>query len=438
MWSTVLAGHVWHGHFVNRKKDGTTYEEDATISPMRDASGKIVSFVGVLRDVTEQIALEAKLRQSQKMEALGTLAGGVAHDFNNLLTAILGHANLLKVAARSDEGTLDSIAVIEKAAERAADLTRQLLGFARPTRLESSRVDLHDSIDTVVRLLSRTLEKNITLVKHLRAPRPDVIGDPGQIEQVLLNLAVNARDAMPEGGELLFETGSIEIKADEGLWAMQIPPGDYVVISVADTGMGIPTQIQHRIFEPFFTTKAPGKGTGMGLATAYSIIAEHKGTIQMRSQPGLGTTFKIYLPLAAPATQGKGTLQGLEPVAGVGTVMVVDDEELVRETAADMLRRLGYSAVTFASGPEAIAYYAQSMAGVDLVLMDLAMPEMDGSKCFLSLRALNPQVKALLMSGFAPGNVIEAILSEGILGFVGKPFSLADLSIKVAKALGRG
>ncbi len=389
----------------------------------------------VIDDVTEHRMLEEQLRQAQKMEAIGTLAGGVAHDFNNLLTAIMGYASMLRLRAEPESETHRAAQQIQRAAERAAELTQQLLGFARKGKRQNIRVDLHELLEEAINLLSRTIDKRINMEREFRAANATILGDPSQIEQVILNLAINARDAMPEGGRLVF--GTEEVLLDEAFCRRHAgaTPGQYVMLSVSDTGCGIPEEIRDRIFEPFFTTKQPGEGTGMGLAMVYGIVKNHGGSIYVESEVGRGTTFKVYFPVAAqPAEPVRAEeLEGL--VRGRGRILLVDDEEVVREVGADVLRHLGYEVITAADGLQAIDYYKNHAEEIDLVIIDLVMPRMNGRDCFLAMKAINPNVRAILSSGYEPDGSVQELLNEGALGFAQKPYNVVQLSQTVARAL---
>jgi PAS domain S-box-containing protein len=384
-------------------------------------------------DITEQRNAEEQLRESQKMEAIGLLAGGIAHDFNNVLTGILGHASLLAEAAPSGSDVHRIAHTITTAANRAAALTSQLLGFARRGKLLTAPVDAHGVAREVVRLLDHTIDKSIQIVERLEAPRSVVMGDGGQLQQAVLNLAVNARDAMPHGGQLSIETAVVDLDAR---WCERRPgasPGKHLALSVADTGHGIPAEIQARIFEPFFTTKEPGRGTGMGLAMVYGIARNHGGVVEVASEPGSGSRFTMYLPLSdaeiAPAA-GESCRSAAE---GAGLVLLVDDDEVPRSAAAVMLRSVGYDVVALASGEEAVRWYGREPRRVAAVLVDLAMPGMDGAECYRALRALDPRVPVVLMSGYGRDGRAQELLDEGVHAFVQKPFRAEDL----AEAIGR-
>ncbi len=407
------------------RKDGAIVWGHLSVTWLVGADRKPTYAVSLIQDITERKRLEEQLRQSQRLESVGTLAGGVAHDFNNILTGILGYAEMLKLGAHPPN-VLQAAQVIGKAARRGAELTQQLLGFARKGKQQDVPVDLHATIRDVVALLDRTIDKKIRIATRLEAEGALLLGDPGQIQQVILNLALNARDAMPEGGDLKFTTATA-----------QVDGGRHLLVSVADTGAGISAEIRGRIFEPFFTTKERGKGTGMGLAMVYGIIKSHGGFIRLDTEPGRGTTFHVYLPadpgLAAPHPAGLSNGE----VRGAGCVLIVDDEEDVREVLAGFLQHLGYDVVTASDGDEAVAAYAKSGGGIDLVIIDMVMPRMDGRECFRSLRRMDPGVKAVLSTGFGFGVAAQEMLDEGMLAFVQKPYGILRLSEVVAKALAK-
>ena len=400
------------------------------------------SFAGHIRDLTDRKQAEAELRerdeqlrQAQRMEAIGTLAGGVAHDFNNILTAILGYTGLLKRLDTQIEGIEKAADVMEKAAKRGAVLTQQLLGFARKGKNESAAVDLAVVVDEVAELLQRTIEKNIVIRRTGKAASVVVIGDPGQLHQVVLNLAVNSRDAMPGGGEIQFDTSIVTLTDDDCRRQPGTSPGDYVRLAVTDTGCGIAASVRERIFEPFFTTKELGKGTGMGLAMVYGIVRNHGGAIGVTSEVDRGTTIEILLPHAAAAVPADAPHRPELAVTGSGRILVVDDEDGVREVAADLLSCLGYEVTTAPNGVAAVSQYRQSGHEIDVVLLDLAMPGMDGRDCFRALKTINRDVKAVLCTGYGFNVAAQQLLDEGMVGIVSKPYSIEQLSDAIAKAL---
>jgi two-component system cell cycle sensor histidine kinase/response regulator CckA len=382
----------------------------------------------------EQRRAEAAQRQSQRLESIGLLAGGVAHDFNNLLVGILGYADVLASEAAPGSENEEAARTIARAAKRAAELTRQLLAIARLGQHRSEPVDVHAAVREVASLLGRTLDKSVRLETRLAAGAHTVLGDAVQVQQVILNLAVNARDAMPEGGTITLETSVAD-------WTGRDPPGGlargrYLELAVSDTGPGIPPEIRERIFEPFFTTKPEGKGSGLGLATVFGITKGHGGAVDLETVPGGGARFVVRLPLA----EGEAPDAGAEAGAprGSGVVLVVDDEEVVRRAAGRILGSLGYSTVAVAGGQEAIDWIAARGAPPAAVLLDLSMPGMDGRTCFRRLRALRPELQIVVSSGFSRQGKGEELLAEGAAGFVQKPYTIAELARAIADAAGRG
>jgi signal transduction histidine kinase/CheY-like chemotaxis protein len=373
----------------------------------------------------EQRKAEDAQRQSQKLESIGLLAGGVAHDFNNLLVGILGYADLLAAEAAPGSTTQEAATTITQAARRGAELTRQLLALARLGQHREERIDLHAVVEEAAKLLGRTLDKSIRLETRLHARAHAVRGDPGQLEQVILNLAVNARDAMPEGGILTLETATTEI--GEGSGASDLAPGEYVALRVTDTGIGIPREHLARLFDPFFTTKPPGKGSGLGLATAFGIAKGHGGSIHAVSEPGAGATFVVYLPvLIGDVADTPASEEALR--RGSGVVLVVDDEEVVRRTAGRVLASIGYVPALVAGGREALEWLAARADPPAAVLLDLAMPEMDGRTCFREMRKRHPGLRVVICSGFSQTGGAQELLSAGAVAFVQKPYRTVDLA----------
>ena len=426
----------WHGRLPICRVDGTCIEAELAVSPVRDASGDVTHFVVLGRDITQQLALESKLQMAQKMEAVGHLAGGIAHDFNNLLTGVLGHASMLKMSVQRGGEIYEGLDIIEKAASHASELTQQLLGFARGGKLRDTPVDLHDTIHDVVSLLRRTIDKNIAITQRAQAKTAVILGDPGQIQQVILNLGINSRDAMPDGGELIFETEVVDISEDYCQYHNYARAGRYVMLSVTDSGHGIPKEIQGRVFEPFFTTKDQGKGSGMGLAMAYGIVKNHGGHINIYSEVGVGTCVKCYFPWAAGMNATRDSTTETSPVRGSGHILVVDDEGVVRDIASRMLEGLGYHAVTASDGQEAIDYYRQHGDGIDLVIIDMIMPRMGGHECYRMLKQIDPHVRAILSTGYGLNGAAQAMLDDGVLQLIQKPYIMAQLAETVAHALG--
>lgn len=433
MWNTISQGAVWSGRLINKKKDGTLYEEEATISPIRDAAGKITSYVGVRRDVTHEVALEAQLRQSQKMEAIGLLAGGVAHDFNNLLTVIGGNAAFLLLDSHFQNAeNAGYVRQIAEAAERASSLTRQLLMFSRKQVIQLVSLDLNESVAQMTKLLQRVLGEDIAFVSNYAANLPHIQADSGMIEQILLNLAVNSRDAMPKGGKLTITTGT-ETLAPELTGPNSLsPPGLYVHLAVADTGCGIAEADLPRIFDPFFTTKETGKGTGLGLATVHGIVQQHNGRITVTSELNRGTRFNIYFPALTDAAAKKKFPPVISSLPrGTETILVVEDERILRLSVCNMLQRLGYTILSASSGVEARSVWQKHKDRIHLLLTDIVMPDgMTGHELGRLLQAENPQLKVIYTSGYI-GNQADKRLPmvEGV-NFLPKPYApqkLADI-----------
>ncbi len=387
--------------------------------------------------VREQKKLEKQLRHFEKMEAIGQLAGGVAHDFNNQLGAILGYAELLRDHLKDNERLRRYADTIVQSAKHSADLTRQLLAFSRQGKYRSEPVDIHQTIKQVVSLLERSIDKRITIKKILTAKQAVTSGDPTQLENAFLNIAINARDAMPTGGALAFttETAAIEAgSAHERL--LGLVPGRYLQVSISDTGIGMDAETQKHIFEPFFTTKGIGEGAGMGLAGAYGTFKNHQGAVGVYSEPGRGSIFKVYLPLSEAAGKKIDLSAAIPAIKGTGHVLIADDEEVMRSAAADILLSLGYEVTCRNDGTEAMEYYRKAWRHIDLVILDLIMPGLNGCDTFHAMKEVNPQVKAIISSGYGLDDDIQKTLEDGAAAFVQKPFRLAELSQAVAKVLG--
>ena len=437
MWDTLRRGEVWCGHFINRRKDGTLYEEEATITPVRDDSGKIVNYVAVKRDVTREAQLEAQFRQAQKMEAVGQLAGGVAHDFNNILAVIQLQAGLLKSEPALSDFQRDSATEIEKASQRAADLTRQLLLFSRKQALQLRDLNLNDVLTNVTRMLQRTLGEQVQMeVKYARQPLL-IHADAGMMEQILMNLTINARDAMPAGGRLIIETAAVDFDAATATETAQARPGSFACVSVTDTGCGIPPEIISKIFEPFFTTKEVGKGTGLGLATVFGIIQQHQGWINVYSEVGHGTTFRYYLPRLVQPADPK--IAGAAPSAARGgneTILLVEDDASVRLTIQKALLHLGYRVLEASNGAEALAVWKQHRDEIRLLLTDMMMPGgMTGRELAANLLEQEPKLKVIYASGYsAEIGGPDFPLEEGV-NYLAKPFVAHQLAQTVRNCL---
>ncbi|MBD3344735.1 MAG: response regulator [Chitinivibrionales bacterium] len=414
-----------------------------TAAPLNHPDGK-TSQLSILHDISQEKELENRLRHVQKMEALGHLAGGVAHDFNNILGAILGYADMVRENNVDESGTpVDKtlgrrMDTIIKATNRAGALVKQLLAFSRQGKYLNDPTDIHHTLKEAVTLLERTIDKRISIEIMPNAERSIITGDPHQLLNVFLNLGVNARDAMPGGGKLVFKTRCLDISLQSKLSrAEEIEPGPCICIDVSDTGEGIPAHVIGKIFDPFFTTKGQGKGTGLGLAGVYGTIKNHRGHIEVDSASGQGTVFTIYLPLASVAEAGRHIAPEYKPLQrnGSGTIMVVDDEDAIRDVARDILEAQGYRVVTFVNGRKAIDYYREHFAEVDLAIIDMIMPECNGSRCFNELKAIHNKIKAVLTTGYSTSSEAGDMSDDGILYLLKKPFSKNDLLEAVRAAL---
>jgi PAS domain S-box-containing protein len=435
LWDTVTRGEVWTGRLVNKKKDGRFYHEDATISPVRDASGTIVNFVGVKRDITEHLELSKQLQEAQKMEAVGTLAGGIAHDFNNLLQAVLGYSELILAEEDLPEHFRNDLEKILLAGKSGADLVKRLLTFSRKTETNPRHLDLNQSIRQTQKFLQRTIPKIIDIELRLSEGLAPIHADSTQMDQVIMNLAVNARDAMPEGGKLLIETANVVLDDDYARSHLEAKPGSYVLLRVTDTGSGMDKETLKHIFEPFYTTKGPGKGTGLGLAMVFGIVKQHHGFIKCSSEVGRGATFEIYLPALTSILQLDQLAVSATPPTGTETILLVDDEELLLDLGKRILSKAGYTVLTAHNGKGALDLYRSDKGTISLVILDLIMPEMDGKQCLKELLKLDPGTRVLVASGYAADGPTMEALEEGAKGFVPKPFDIGQLLQTVRDAL---
>ena len=418
-----------------KKKDGTRIRVQLSVRAHRSPESQVEYYEAFVRDITAQRQLEAQLAQSQKMEAIGRLAGGVAHDFNNLLTVILSYSELVLEDLPGDSQQRDDIEQIRKAANGAGELTRQLLAFSRQQVLEPKVIDVNAAITSIERLLGRVLREDIKLQCTLATDVGTVRVDPGQLGQVIMNLAVNARDAMPKGGLLTIETGNVDLDEDYLRAHAMAKPGQYVMVAVTDTGMGMDAATQARIFEPFFTTKEIGKGTGLGLATVQGIVQQSGGFIWVYSEPGHGTCFKVYLPRVDEPVSTLGSES--DATRGTETIMVVEDMAAVRAVTREMLERYGYTVVEAADG-QAAQRIADGFEGrIHLVLTDVVMPHVGGRDLAEVLGKVRPETKVLFMSGYTDDAVVRhGILQDGI-PYLQKPFTPKSLARKVREVLDR-
>ncbi len=438
LWETILAGGVYRGVLVNRRKNGDLYYVDESISPIRDAAGSITHFVSNGRDLTERLHIEAQLLQSQKMDAIGRLAGGVAHDFNNLLTIITSYSELALDSVVPGSPTRTRIHEILSAARRAAELTRQLLAFSRKQPQALRVAELNPVVSSIVKTLHHLIGEDIELAFVPGEGLGKVRLDPVQIEQILMNLAANSRDAMPKGGRCVVETSNVQLDEQyaDRKQAM-IPIGRYAVLTVTDTGSGIPADHLAHVFEPFYTTKSAGKGTGLGLATVYGIVKQNNGFVWVYSEPGLGTTFKIYLPCVPdqPTTveipdRGADTV-----LRGTETILLVEDEDALRRAAAEFLQLRGYTVLEARDGLDALSVTKNHESAIDLAVTDVVMPRMSGGELAKELLTLRPETRVLFLSGYAGQTVLDHEVVNVESNFLQKPFTLTQLASKVRMVL---
>ncbi len=425
-----------HPNALLEARGGTERRIADSGAPIRNRDGDIVGVVLVFRDVTEQKQLEEQLQHARRMDSIGQLAGGVAHDFNNMLGGIVGAAELLEDSVNDDEGR-EMVKLIVDTSQRAADLTRKLLAFSRKGKIQSTAFDLHTVIDDALALLSRTIDRRIEIIRDLAAAETSVRGDPTQLQNVVLNICLNARDAMPDGGELTIATKNKALDPDYCRSStFELEPGNFIEITIRDTGTGMDEQTRTQIFEPFFTTKEVGHGTGLGLSAVYGTVQDHHGAVTVYSEPGKGTVFHVYLPTES---HDQTRLDDAERnvTRGSGCVLVVDDEQVIRKTAMITLQALGYSVLLAADGEEGLAVYRDKHRHINAVILDVIMPKMDGQTCLREIRRINPAAVVLMASGFTGSADAEELRDLGINGFLEKPFRRAELSRALEAALRR-
>jgi PAS domain S-box-containing protein len=436
LWDRITRGQTWKGRMVNKRKDGRRYTEEATISPVFDAADQIINYVAVKRDITEQLELTAQIQQAQKLESVGRLAGGVAHDYNNMLSIIIGYAQLAMDKAGATDPLYAPLREIDKAAQRSTEITRKLLGFARKQTICPVVLDLNTAIEGMLKMLRRLLREDLTLYWHPGAGVWQIYIDPSQMDQILMNLCINARDAIEGTGEILIETRNVVFDPDYCELHKGFTPGEYVMAAISDNGCGMDQNTLDLIFEPFFTTKKIGQGTGLGLAMVYGIIKQNNGFINVYSEPGQGTTLKMYFPRDKTGINGGTEPKEKKPDSGRGeTILLVEDEPTLLTLATQLLESLNYT-VLGASHPDEALHLAEKHAGkICLLLTDVVMPEMNGRELADRLSARYTDMKLLFMSGYTA----DVIASQGILDkgmhFIQKPVTLHALAAKVRQVL---
>ncbi len=439
MIDKVLAGVSFSGHETRRyTKNGRLIDVSISAAVYKDRKGKSQGSIINLRDITEKKELEAQLFQAHKMEAVGTLAGGIAHDFNNILQAISGYTQILMMDAKTDSPDFNTLRAIEKAAQRASELVRRLLIFGRKVNSKLRPVDLNHEVTQVSRMLERTIPKMIGIELRLADNLRLINADPVQLEQILMNMGVNARDAMAGSGKLCFETRSILLDREACKTHLLSKPGEYLLLRISDTGHGMDKDTRDRIFEPFFTTKQTGQGTGLGLSMVYGIVKNHGGEIACTSAPEQGTIFDIYFPvLALEKTETVVGWESKELAPGKESILLVDDEKFILDIGKNILERVGYRVLTAESGEQGLERYRDPENSIDLVILDINMPGMGGNRCMKALLEKDPAAKIIIASGYASKGYEKEAIATGAAGFIGKPYKLSEMMSKVRDVLDR-
>jgi two-component system cell cycle sensor histidine kinase/response regulator CckA len=424
----VRDGH-WEGELVQKKRDGSIITVESRWTLQRNTDGSPHATLEISNDVTQRRRLEAQFLQAQKMESVGRLASGVAHDFNNLLTVIIGRSYLLMSRVDDDRMRKD-LDLVQKTAERAAVLTRQLLAFSRRQPIIPRLLDLNELVANMDKMLRRLIGEDIDVLSEFAPNLGKVKADPGQMEQVIMNLAVNARDAMPKGGKLTIETANIDLDSGYASHHLSVAPGKYIMLAISDTGCGMDAETQNHIFEPFFTTK--DSGTGLGLSTVYGIVKQSGGNIWVYSELGVGTTFKVYLPRASDSTEpGQVAAEGSQISGGSETILLVEDEQAVREIVRETLTSQGYTVLEAQHGPEALRIAEKHTSRIHLLMTDVVMPAMHGPELADALCKIHSETKVLFMSGYTDSALTRHGVLEGKREFMQKPFTLGDLAKRV-------
>lgn len=438
LWETIRSGKTWEGRLVNKRKDGSVYTEEASISPVRNPAGDITGYVAIKRDITEELEREEQMQQAQKMEAIGQLAGGIAHDFNNILQAILGFSELLLPTVAKEERARNNVLEIQKAAQHAAELTKQLLAFSRKQPAKLTTLDLNTIITGTQQILTSIIGENVHIHTDL-SPELDLIrADEQQVERVIINLSINARDAMPTGGELTFRTENVRFPAAEAT-APQAREGSFICLSVSDTGTGMPKETMQHIFEPFFSTKAPGKGTGLGLASIYGIVQKHLGWIDVDSELGVGSTFKIYLPIHSDeilADENADQTEIPDHVHGRGErILIVEDDPSILTLSETALKNTGYTVKTAMTAEAAEQLFTAEKGNFDLLFSDIILSDKNGVDLAKSLLEKKPDLQILLCSGYSGDHLQQMDINKKNIFFLEKPFSIVNLLKVIQQAL---
>jgi PAS domain S-box-containing protein len=436
MWSTIARGAVWNGRIVNRKKDGTLYEEEATITPIRDHSGGIVSYVAVKRDVTREVTLKKQLRQAQKMEAIGTLAGGIAHDFNNILAAIIGYTELVRMDLAEETALMANINKVLAASYRARDLVAQILAFSRQTEQELKPVSISAIVKEALKLLRASLPVTIEIRQRILMEPATILADATQIHQVLMNICTNAGHAMRlSGGVLEVYLGEPREEFEPPLPLQHLAADHYLCLAIRDTGHGMPPEVLERIFDPYFTTKKKEEGTGLGLAVVHGIVTSHNGHITVESTPEQGTVFKIYFPYIPVKVFDHKKTVGAQLPEGKEHILLIDDEVDIVHVNRQMLKRLGYSVSAYSDSREALAAFETDPNAVDLLITDMTMPGLTGDQVVRSVHARRPDLPIIMCTGFSEIITPEKARALGVYKLMMKPLLVGDLARSIRELL---
>jgi len=436
LWATITGGTVWKGRIVNRKKDGTLYEEEATITPIRDHTGRMVSYVAVKRDITREVTLTKQLRQAQKMEAIGTLAGGIAHDFNNILAAIIGYTELARMDMVEDTPLMENINKVLGASYRARDLVAQILAFSRQTEQTLKPVTISTIVKEVLKLLRASLPATIEIRQRILLPSATILADVTQIHQVLMNICTNAGHAMrSQGGLLEVYLGEARDEFEPPLPLQHLTASDHICLAIRDTGHGMPPDVIERIFDPYFTTKKKEEGTGLGLAVVHGIVTSHNGHISVESTPGEGTTFKIYFPIIFAKVFDRKQTLGAKLPGGTERVMLIDDEADIVQVNRQALERLGYTVTAFTDSAAAVAAFESAPEGVDLLITDMTMPGLTGDHVVRAVLTRRPDLPIIMCTGFSEIVTKEKALGMGVRKLMMKPLSLGALARTIRELL---
>jgi len=436
LWTTISRGEVWRGRLTNRRKDGSLFEEEATISPIRDDQGQIIRYVAVKRDVTRELMLERQIIEAQKMEAVGQLAGGVAHDYNNILAASMMQLGMMLSEPGLTPDLQEGLQALKKGTDRAANLTRQLLMFGRRQAMQKKPVEMNALLDDELKMLRRLLGEHIELTVQTRNGDAWIEADPGMIEQVIMNLCINARDAMPKGGKLILGVKTVAVDARAPAASIEARPGQFVCLTVLDVGCGMNAETIDRIFEPFFTTKEVGKGTGLGLATVYGIVKQHNGWIEVNSELGKGSEFRIFLPVSSAHLPGAAATTAPQIIRGTETVLVVEDEAALRKSVVMCLKFAGYRIFEAANGPDALEQWREKTDQIDLLLTDMIMPGgMSGLELADAFTKLKPTMPVIVTSGYSTEMLQSGVPSRPGFTYLPKPCDTSALTAAVRQSL---